>query len=82
MIHKLNRRDFIKKSGLVLGVTTIGSTAFASVNSNTSKIIKTIEDEEEVSPAEDLMREHGVLKRILIIYYDLTTIYQEVHWFL
>jgi hypothetical protein len=26
------------------------------------------EDEEEVTPAEDLMREHGLLKRILLIY--------------
>jgi hemerythrin-like domain-containing protein len=26
------------------------------------------DDEEEVAPAEDLMREHGVLKRILLIY--------------
>ncbi len=25
-------------------------------------------DEEEVSPAEDLMREHGVLKRVLLVY--------------
>src|SRR5262249_38504438 len=26
------------------------------------------EEEEEVAPAEDLMREHGVLKRILLVY--------------
>src|SRR3989304_7742957 len=26
------------------------------------------EPEEEVSPAEDLMREHGVLKRVLLVY--------------
>ncbi len=26
------------------------------------------EQEEEVSPAEDLMREHGVLKRVLLVY--------------
>lgn len=26
------------------------------------------EEEQEVSPAEDLMREHGVLKRVLLIY--------------
>jgi hemerythrin-like domain-containing protein len=29
---------------------------------------KSQEDEEEVSPPEDLMREHGVLKRILLVY--------------
>jgi hemerythrin-like domain-containing protein len=27
-------------------------------------------DEEEVSPAEDLMREHGVLKRVLLVYQE------------
>jgi hypothetical protein len=26
------------------------------------------EEEQEVSPAEDLMREHGVLKRVLLVY--------------
>ena len=26
------------------------------------------EDEEDVSPPEDLMREHGVLKRVLLVY--------------
>ena len=26
------------------------------------------EEEEEVTPAEDLMREHGVLKRVLLVY--------------
>ena len=28
-------------------------------------------DEEEISPAEDLMREHGVLDRVLLIYEDV-----------
>jgi hemerythrin-like domain-containing protein len=29
------------------------------------------ESEEEISPAEDLMREHGVLKRVLLVYREL-----------
>jgi len=29
------------------------------------------EEEEEISPAEDLMREHGVLKRILLVYAEV-----------
>lgn len=29
------------------------------------------QDEEKVAPAEDLMREHGLLKRILLIYYEV-----------
>lgn len=53
---KLNqkRRDFIKKSGLVLGITAIGTTALANVNSKAGKLIHQIGGEEEVSPAEDL----------------------------
>ncbi|MFA3783504.1 hemerythrin domain-containing protein [Melioribacteraceae bacterium 4301-Me] len=78
MIHKQtcltavrNRRDFIKKSGLVLGVTAISSTVFANINFSASKIITSIGGEEEVSPAEDLMREHGVLKRVLLVYQEI-----------
>jgi hemerythrin-like domain-containing protein len=29
------------------------------------------EEEEEIAPAEDLMREHGVLKRVLLVYDDV-----------
>src|SRR5437879_13496113 len=29
------------------------------------------EEEEEVPPAEDLMREHGVLKRVLLVYDEI-----------
>src|SRR5215831_15816873 len=29
------------------------------------------EEEEDVTPAEDLMREHGVLKRVLLIYREV-----------
>jgi hemerythrin-like domain-containing protein len=31
------------------------------------------DEEEDVSPAEDLMREHGVLKRVLLIYREAIT---------
>jgi hemerythrin-like domain-containing protein len=50
------RRVFLK-SGIF-----IGSAALAGVG-----VLRAAE-EEEVSPAEDLMREHGVLKRVLLIY--------------
>src|SRR5690349_17472848 len=53
-----NRRLFLKQS-LVLAGTGIILPAIASCNK---------EGEEDVSPAEDLMREHGVLNRILLIY--------------
>jgi hemerythrin-like domain-containing protein len=53
-------RDFIKK-GLILG-TLAGISGLGLVNGCKE------ESEEEVTPAEDLMREHGVLNRILLIY--------------
>lgn len=56
------RRDFVKKSLIVTlsGVTGIG--LLAGCNDNEK------EEEKEVSPPEDLMQEHGVLNRILLIY--------------
>jgi hemerythrin-like domain-containing protein len=54
------KRQFLKKSILV-GVSAgmIGLNLLAGCKEK---------EEEEVSPAEDLMREHGVLNRILLIY--------------
>lgn len=53
------RREFLKK-GLVLGT-------FAGISGTGFINLKEV-GEEEVSPSEDLMREHGVLNRILLIY--------------
>jgi hypothetical protein len=58
-LHK-NRRIFL--STIAAGVST--PLLIAQQKSNRKKE----ESEEEVSPAEDLMREHGVLKRVLLIY--------------
>jgi hemerythrin-like domain-containing protein len=55
-----SRRTFLAKSGVVLAACTAGSLLRAK-----DKQAKPAED---VSPPEDLMREHGVLKRILLIY--------------
>src|SRR5512141_3251621 len=49
-----NRRHFL--------AVAIGSTSIATGRWDEEK------PEEEVTPAEDLMREHGLLKRILLIY--------------
>jgi hemerythrin-like domain-containing protein len=54
------RRAFLKK-GIILG-TFAGVTGLGLISACKK------EDEEEVSPSEDLMREHGVLNRILLIY--------------
>lgn len=56
-----NKRRTFLKDGLIYGTLAgiAGVTSFTGCSENT---------EEEISPAEDLMREHGVLNRILLIY--------------
>jgi hemerythrin-like domain-containing protein len=51
------RRAFIK-AGILFGGSIAGAGLARAAD----------DKEEEVSPAEDLMREHGVLKRVLLIY--------------
>jgi hemerythrin-like domain-containing protein len=55
-----NRRAFLKKS------TYSALAGFAGISLISG--CKEEGEEEEISPAEDLMREHGVLNRILLIY--------------
>lgn len=55
---RVTRRDFLVRSGAL-------SAAFLSLGPSA---ILAKETDEEVSPAEDLMREHGALNRILLIY--------------
>jgi hemerythrin-like domain-containing protein len=55
-----DRREFLRK-GVILGTIT----SFAGLNLMNGC---TNETDEGISPAEDLMREHGVLNRILLIY--------------
>lgn len=65
-----DRRQFLKNSGLVLaGATFFNGILFSEPLKSKKKLIQEIE--EEVSPNEDLMREHGVLKRILLIYQEI-----------
>jgi hemerythrin-like domain-containing protein len=62
------RRDFLRGTTVVCG----GLAAPALVFAQEKPTFKEKENEkvkgEEISPAEDLMREHGVLNRILLIY--------------
>ena len=59
----LNRRVFLKSGIILSGATLAGATLLSGAEK---------EKEEEagipVGPPEDLMREHGVLKRVLLIY--------------
>src|SRR5437762_4462981 len=60
-INQSSRRRFIKTGGIFIAASGVG----AAVDAFAKKEEK---ENEEVSPPEDLMREHGVLKRILLIY--------------
>ena len=59
----LNRRVFLK-SGIIFSGAALAGAGLRGAD--TAK--KRDEKEPEVGPPEDLMREHGVLKRVLLIY--------------
>jgi hemerythrin-like domain-containing protein len=64
IISTSSRRKFLLKGGVV-----VAASAFARAGLFGAEPDKKDDDkEEEVSPAEDLMREHGVLKRVLLVY--------------
>jgi hemerythrin-like domain-containing protein len=56
-----SRRAFLR-SGIIAGTSVVAGLSFASAAEQEKK------QEEEVAPPEDLMREHGVLKRVLLVY--------------
>ena len=58
------RRAFLKSGIIFTGTALAGS----GLSLGAEKEKKNIEKEAEVGPPEDLMREHGVLKRVLLIY--------------
>ncbi len=65
-MHNLTRRGFIVRMGGAVGVLSLrGAGKLYSKEQNEKR-------EVEVSPAEDLMREHGVLRRVLLIYREWT----------
>ena len=56
-----SRRKFIKAGGIVIASSVLATTRNLMGEEEKKK-------ENEVAPPEDLMREHGVLKRILLVY--------------
>ena len=68
------RREFVKKSGILITTTAVIQPArllaqgVAKLNSEKGS---KEQNETEISPIEDLMREHGVLARILLIYDEI-----------
>jgi hemerythrin-like domain-containing protein len=65
------RRQFILKVGALLGATALLAppTLGAAAKSGAAAV--------EVTPPEDLMREHGVLRRIMLIYDELRSRLQQ-----
>jgi hemerythrin-like domain-containing protein len=59
---KNNRRYFLKTTTALGAATVLSGTSFLSACKEKEG------DEKEVSPPEDLMQEHGLLNRILLIY--------------
>jgi len=71
MEHKrtLDRRAFLKKTSTLMAGTATGLAVFVKP---AIPLLRQEKDEEvKVSPAEDLMREHGVLKRVLLVYQEI-----------
>lgn len=68
------RREFMKKGGLLVATAAViqptGLFAQGTAKSNPERKIEE-QKGKEISPAEDLMREHGVLSRVLLIYDDI-----------
>ena len=60
-IDHSSRRKFIKAGGIVIASSMIATAGTLLAKEEEKK-------DNEVSPPEDLMREHGVLKRILLVY--------------
>ena len=58
-----SRRKFLIRDGVVVAVSAFGRAGLFG-----AELKREGDEEEEVSPAEDLMREHGVLKRVLLVY--------------
>jgi hemerythrin-like domain-containing protein len=61
------RRDFLRMIGLA-GLTAASAGCRQPGSTGGEKSGEPTKEGEEVSPAEDLMREHGVLNRVLLIY--------------
>jgi len=63
-----NRRDFLQRTSIAGAGLLVPVIAFANPQKPQSSEKEKEKDSEQISPAEDLMREHGVLNRVLLIY--------------
>ncbi len=69
-LQSSTRREFISGAVTAAGGPLLAGCAGAGTSSGRSQELHRSEAESEkgISPAEDLMREHGVLRRILLVY--------------
>jgi hemerythrin-like domain-containing protein len=65
--YSSSRRSFIKRSGMVIA-TVVGSHSLGTIARGAETPGKS---DGEISPVEDLMREHGVLARALLVYDEI-----------
>ncbi|HKA36576.1 MAG TPA: hemerythrin domain-containing protein [Thermoanaerobaculia bacterium] len=65
---KQDRRDFLQAAAALGAAGFGGALTSAAADAKKAKKKPAPKEEEDVSPAEDLMREHGVLKRVLLVY--------------
>lgn len=65
--YNSSRRNFLRRSGAVIAAATAVQ-SFGVIAQGAEKIEKS---NEEISPVEDLMREHSVLSRALLIYDEI-----------
>ena len=65
-----SRREFLRKTGILI---TTAAVIYLPAHLAQAKSSEKEEEQkgDKVSPPEDLMREHGVLRRILLIYEDI-----------
>jgi len=64
-----HRREFLARAGRgLLVASAVGRATPAGAASKDAAARKKGKDEEDVAPPEDLMREHGVLNRIMLLY--------------
>jgi hemerythrin-like domain-containing protein len=67
-----DRRNFIRVSAVTgTGVLLASGMPAWAADPNSAKDAASPKPEDNVSPAEDLMREHGVLKRVMLIYNEV-----------
>ncbi|HVX94415.1 MAG TPA: hemerythrin domain-containing protein [Polyangia bacterium] len=65
----VDRRRVLVGAGSMVGLGLAGATAWAAAAPKKEK--EKAKADEDVGPGEDLMREHGVLRRVLLVYAEM-----------